>query len=136
MPDIYPHCGPLSGIHAALYHSELPVLALPVDVPLIEAEHLLPLIGAGLKMNTSVHYLNNILPAFIQNTGESKRYLERLLAKANDKVVNLSVKRFLLNVGCAQLTMPNDYFLMNVNTPGDWAHAQTLYRVTNIANNF
>jgi len=43
--DIYPDCGPLGGIHAALSHSRTPLnLIIPVDMPFLGAAYLRQLV--------------------------------------------------------------------------------------------
>lgn len=134
LPDIYPGFGPLSGIHAAIFETELPLLVLPVDMPLVDEDMLLEVVTAGLAMQTCVQFENNELPLFVPNRKEVRSYLEKCLSVDVKDKGRFSIKRFLTAIGSAQLTTPYEEKLVNANTPQQWQHCNTLQRIMKLAN--
>lgn len=120
LPDVYPNKGPLSGIHAALDNSDLPLLVIPIDMPLLTKELLEPIVQAGLTMETAIHYVDHQLPLFVPNSRLVKEYLEKNLTDSCKQKRHLSIKRFLLTIGSAQLCTQNPEKLINTNTPEQW----------------
>jgi len=126
--DVYPHCGPLSGIHSALVHTNLPILVVPVDLPLLQFETLQPLIDKAVEQNDNVHFENNNLPALIQNRNHTCEYLTNTLK--NSDSADLSVRGLFRNIGATVVPKTECVDLTNVNTPEQWHLAQQ----QNIAN--
>lgn len=127
LPDIYPHHGPLSGIHSALFQSKLchhsdPIIVLPVDMPLLSEDLLICLVEAGLTMDNAVHYLEHPLPAFIPNSNLTREYLEVILSDISATKPSRSIKRFLTRIDAVQLTTAENDKLINTNTPEQWAN--------------
>jgi len=116
LPDIYPQHGPLSGLHAALFADELPIIAIPVDMPLIDEFDIRLLFSNGAQMESIVTFVDHNLPIYIPNVISIRRYLERTLT--SDK--NKSIKRFLLSNGCSHVRATDGNKLVNVNTPEQW----------------
>jgi molybdopterin-guanine dinucleotide biosynthesis protein A len=55
LQDIYPNCGPLGGIHAALMRSETELnLMIPVDMPFVRSEYLFKLAEVARSTNAMV----------------------------------------------------------------------------------
>ena len=133
LPDVYPHLGPLSGIHAALFDTELPVLVMPVDMPLADVELLSPILQAGLASHSVAYYQAHPLPIFIPNSKETRKYLERCLSQNDGDKTKTSIKRFLSFVGGVVLTPDNEEKLANANTPDQWQHYTTLNRIINVS---
>jgi molybdenum cofactor guanylyltransferase len=53
--DIYPNCGPLGGIHAALTRTETELnLMIPVDMPFVRSEYLFKLVEEARSTDASV----------------------------------------------------------------------------------
>ena len=127
LTDIYPHKGPLSGIHSALRVSKNDLICVPVDMPLLDENMLMELVNIGLKTAMIAHYQNQVLPVFIPNTFNSNQYLERVLSSNT----NTSLKHFLSHIGCVQIKTKNPRHLINVNTPEQWEQA-----VKSINNNY
>lgn len=50
LPDIFPNCGPLGGLHAALTHFRAPVFLLACDMPYIQPEFVLYMIERWQKL--------------------------------------------------------------------------------------
>jgi molybdopterin-guanine dinucleotide biosynthesis protein A len=125
LPDIYPHHGPLSGIHSALfqsnlYHLSTPILVLPIDMPLLSEDLLICLVEAGLTMSSPVHYAEHPLPAFILNSSVVREYLETILSDVTAARPSRSVTRFLERIGAVQLSTTEAEKLVNTNTPEQW----------------
>ncbi len=133
LPDIYPSLGPLSGIHAAIYETNLPILVVPVDMPLLDQSMLTPLLKAGLNSQVACHYQTHPLPTFIPNNKEVRSYLERCLSEFDNDKSKLSIKRFLTYIGTLVLTSNEDYKLANANTPDQWQHYATLNRIQKLS---
>lgn len=133
LPDIYSGYGPLSGIHAALFATTLPLLVVPVDMPLLDEKTLYTIICAGLAAETMVHYQYNPLPLFVPNTDESKMYLEKNLSASKPSKQQLSIKRFLKHSSTIVLTHDDESKLANANTPDDWQQHTTLNRIIETA---
>jgi molybdenum cofactor guanylyltransferase len=129
LPDEIPGFGPLSGIHAAVSSTPLPVLVMPVDMPLVEANLLQDLVSAGFTMENTVHYQEHALPAFIYNNYEVRNYLNTCLTKGGNKK-SYSMTRFLSSMNAAQLRIKGtdsvrakeEAKLINTNTPEQWQH--------------
>ncbi len=122
VPDIYPHQGPLSGIHAALMESQLPgLLCMPVDMPLVSARTIKKLAITGIEHNRPVFYKNYFLPCYIPANAAIKEHLEQLLTSDESK----SVRNFLRHFNALELDVTDEYELINANTPEQWAQVQT-----------
>jgi molybdenum cofactor guanylyltransferase len=53
--DVFPDCGPLGGIHAALTRTETPLnLVIPVDMPFVRSEYFFKLVDEARSTNASV----------------------------------------------------------------------------------
>ena len=120
--DVFPHCGPLSGIHSALLHTDLPVLVVPVDLPLLQFDSLQPLLSKAIERDDNVHFENNNLPALIQNRNHTIDYLTNTLKNA--EFTDLSVRGLFRNIGVTLVPKAESVDLTNVNTPEQWLLAQ------------
>lgn len=126
--DLIPHRGPLSGIHAAAVLFPLyDILAVPVDIPLIEAQSLNALILAGqtqsknARFTASTSAANKLkkahnLPLFMLNTQEFRQNLTSLLTNTQSSSVYSFVSQFDLQ----EIPIDNDLELSNINTPSDF----------------
>lgn len=101
--DIYKDCGPLGGIHSALYHSSTAhVFVAPCDTPLILTDVIQFLIESAQPNEITVghadgfvHPLFGIYPASAltiidQSLGEGKRKVLDILKKVPNSVINLT----------------------------------------------
>jgi molybdopterin-guanine dinucleotide biosynthesis protein A len=120
VPDIYPKHGPLSGIHAAIFETELPILVIPVDMPLLDIDTLTPILKAGLVSQTPCHYEKHPMPVFIPNTQDVRAYLEYNLSNPSGDKTKVSIKRLLNYLGSLTLTTEYKDTLANANTPEQW----------------
>lgn len=116
VPDIYPNCGPLSGIHAALQQSSNSLLIMPVDMPLLTCEQLVPLVTHNQHAAEAVYYERFPLPLFLANTEKVKRILLNILEKKE----NLSIRSLIAQLEHETLPVSNSHLFSNVNTMDDY----------------
>ncbi len=122
LPDIYPGMGPLGGIHAALFETELPIVIIPVDMPLLDKCSLQPIVSAGLASQTPCCYQDHPLPLFLPNRWAFSIFLEQRLSQPKGDKSQMSIRAFLRHFGTLQLTPSDDYKLANANTPKQWQY--------------
>lgn len=126
--DIYPHKGPMSGIHACLKAAKTEAcLVVSVDVPLFPAEWLEKLVQAYDGSVTMLCRGNEMEPLLAVYDTALASMAEELILSGNRSVRSLfagsKVKRL-------EYTGDPD-FLLNCNTPEDFEKAKTLYRRVN-----
>ena len=114
IPDVFPHRGPLSGIHAGLLAAKHDaVLFLGVDVPLVPAATLLALIEAHTGGVTLLEHGGKIEPLIA--------VYDRSLAGACEKILrteHTSVRRLLDAAPVKTISYTDDEALLtNCNTP-------------------
>ena len=119
VPDIYPHRGPLSGIHAGLLAAkEAQALVLAVDTPLVPLSLLEELIlrhRAGITVVSCSGELEPLIGVYDRKLAGK---CEKLLQKEN-----ASPRKLFQAVGVSSLEYAGDPgLLMNCNTPGDYDH--------------
>lgn len=133
LPDIYPDLGPLSGIHAAIFETDLPILVIPVDMPLLSSETLSPLLKAGLISQSTCHFQHHPMPIFIPNNKEVRAYLENTLSSFKGDKSKVSIKRLVSYLGSVVLTLEQEDSLANANTPEQWQHYSTINRIQKLS---
>ena len=126
--DIYPHKGPMSGIHACLKAAKTEAcLVVSVDVPLFPAEWLEHLIQAHDDPVTMLCHGDEMEPLLAVYDTALASMAEELILSGDRSVRSLfagsKVKRL-------EYTGDPD-FLLNCNTPEDFEKAKTLYRRVN-----
>ena len=125
VPDIFPGCGPLAGIHAALVHSSAELnLMLAVDMPFVSRELLallfaaaeesdaiitVPRSGRGLQPLCAV-YRRDFLPVAEQALRAGKYKIDATFSGVSVRVIK---KGELAAAGFAERSF------FNVNTPQD-----------------
>lgn len=119
LPDIYPDCGPLSGIHAALETLETgdSLLVVPCDLPLLTVDALQPL----LSETDSVAYQHAYLPCLLHVSIPLKTRINSILKnKENEKKSNFSIRNLLnfLNIHWIENTLEKE--LKSANTIQEW----------------
>lgn len=124
VPDVYPNLGPLSGVHSAIHTTELPLMLIPVDMPLLDIDNLSPILLNGLKTKRPCYYENQPMPAFIPNNTEARAYLECCLSNFTGDKSMLSLKRFLQQQQGVTLVAKDKSKLINVNTPEQFSDVQ------------
>ena len=126
--DIYPHKGPMSGIHACLKAAKTEAcLVVSVDVPLFPAEWLEKLVQAYDGSVTMLCRGNEMEPLLAVYDTALASMAEELILSGNRSVRSLfagsKVKRL-------EYTGDPD-FLLNCNTPEDFEKAKTLFQRVN-----
>ena len=124
VPDVYPHRGPLSGIHACLAEAGGgAVLFLSVDTPLIPPEALQALLSAHENGVTLLHHGNRTEPLFGVYDCTLAPLCEEILRTKHTGVWQL------LNRTTVK-TLPFDgdeTVFMNGNTPEEYARLLVLW---------
>jgi molybdopterin-guanine dinucleotide biosynthesis protein A len=127
--DIFPGCGPLGGIHAALVDSSAELnLMLAVDMPFVPAELLAFLFGAaenGEAMVTVPHVGKGLQPLCAVYRRGFSAVAEEALRAGKYKVDSAFSKVELRVVDEAELAVAgfSERNFFNVNTPEDCAEA-------------
>ncbi len=122
VPDVYPHRGPLSGIHAGLLAIRRPsALVLAVDTPLVPVSLLQELAlshGGGARVVSHDGRLEPLIGIY-----------DRDLASACERALlgpSTSMHRFLREIGCSEHLYRGDpALLMNCNTPEEYRQARS-----------
>ena len=126
--DIYPHMGPMSGIHACLKAAKTAAcLVVSVDVPLFPAEWLEKLVQAYDSSVTMLSHGDEMEPLLaVYDTALTARAEELILS--GDR----SVRSLFAGLEVKKLEYTGDPdFLLNCNTPEDFEKAKTLYKYVN-----
>ncbi len=125
IPDIYPHRGPLSGLHACLKAAQHKAcLIVSVDLPLIPRETLSELIevhGGGI---TALRHGERLEPLAAVYNCELFRTAEELLfseRRAAMRLLDRCPVRELLYQG-------DESFLVNCNTPEDFERIEARWK--------
>lgn len=122
--DHFPGCGPLAGIHAAMERcSDLPLLIIPVDLPLLIPRDLILLVKHGYNSESNCQYQAQNLPIFIHKPGLMLHELEKTLLDA----CSLSVGRFFARFPLEKLRCRARHRFVNTNTPDEWKKVQHTY---------
>lgn len=128
--DIYPHLGPLSGIHAVCgfslehYPSAKGMLFMPVDMPNMSAARLRLLGLHGTRLNQPCCYESQFLPLYLPLSEVTYAYLQRTIVGKQP----YSLNAMLTGLGAVLLKIPAaslaaDEFI-NINQPHQWAAFQ------------
>ncbi|MBQ9045031.1 MAG: molybdenum cofactor guanylyltransferase [Oscillospiraceae bacterium] len=117
VPDVFPHRGPLSGIHACLQAARgKSVLFLSVDVPLVPVEALSALLDAHANGVTLIRHGDRIEPLIGVYDRTLLRICEKILG--SDKT---AVKQLLEHASVHTiLRADNELFYTNCNTEADY----------------
>ena len=128
--DIFPGCGPLGGIHAALSNSQTPLnLIIAVDTPFLAPEFLLYLADRAINSNaivTTPEINDYTQPLCTVYSLDFRPIAEQALRQGNYKIVPLFPKDRTLVIKEAELrqfAFAADMF-ENLNTPEDLARAR------------
>ena len=126
--DIYPHKGPMSGIHACLKTAKTEAcLVVSVDVPLFPAEWLGKLVQAHNGPVTMLCHGNEIEPLLAVYDSDLASRAEELILSGDRSVRSLFAG---LEVKKLEYTGDPD-FLLNCNMPEDFEKAKTLFQRVN-----
>ncbi|MGQ9557701.1 MAG: molybdenum cofactor guanylyltransferase [Desulfurispora sp.] len=130
LDDLYPGCGPLAGIHAALKQTGgRGVFVIGCDMPLVptaliryicghhDADIVVPRLGDYLEPLCAV-YNNNCLPVIEQALKQGQYKITSFFPRVRVKYVTAEeISRFA----------PPEEAFFNINTPEDWARFCALY---------
>lgn len=115
--DVYPNCGPLGGIHAAIHHApQRAMLIIPVDLPLLAVEDIQQLLEAGASNNSISHFNKQFIPLFIPRPDELLEPLTERLEKGGQ----LSLRSFFESYPAREIVPRHAKVLLNANTPEEW----------------
>ena len=122
--DIYPHRGPMSGIHACLKAAKNPAcLVVSVDVPLFPKEWLEKLIQDHSGPSTVLSHGGEIEPLLAVYDADLARQAEELILSGER-----SVRKLLNDAELKKLEYTGDPdLLLNCNTPEDFRKAASQY---------
>ena len=125
IPDIYPHCGPLSGLHACLKAAEHGAcLIVSVDLPLIPRDTLSELIKVHSGGITALRHGERLEPLAAVYSCELFRTAEELLLsekRAAMRLLDRCKVRELLYTG-------DESLLVNCNTPEDFERIEARWK--------
>lgn len=114
LPDEQPYAGPLHALYGILqrYPAGVRILVIPVDMPLLKREHLLPLLENPAPL---VAYQDNPLPLTF-TTGNTLSALVGTRLSRNLK----SLRGLWDDLSGATWLDTNGHFLANANTEQEW----------------
>ena len=116
--DIYPHRGPLGGVHACLLSAAHPAcLVVSTDVPLIPTEALMELVQAHVGGVTALCHGDRVEPLMAVYDCALAGEAERLLNSGNTSMMQL-LRRAPLTRYAYRM---DEFLLTNCNTPEDYA---------------
>jgi molybdenum cofactor guanylyltransferase len=119
--DRWPDLGPLGGLASVLPAIDDGVLlVLPVDLPLLDAAALQPLL-AGPEA-TALRYASESLPLRLRVDAATRATMERLVASPP---AQRSLNRLFAQLRGVEIALPDTLrqALLNCNTPADWQRA-------------
>lgn len=115
--DIHSDCGPLGGIHTAIYYKpDLPIVIIPVDLPNLGPAEISDLVSTGVREKSICHYSGQYIPIFVWDPREIIKDLEESLETKKD----LSLYRFFSHRQKIEIPLSREDILFNANTPEDW----------------
>lgn len=125
--DQFTNSGPLAGIHAAIAHSnDDPLLIIPVDLPLLTSDTLLPLVRTGIMNRVNCQFHGQNLPLLLF---QPRQFIEPLYQTLREGRA-LSVGKFFSQFPAKLLPCPTPYTLVNTNTPDEWTAAHLQYSIS------
>ena len=118
--------GPLSGIfsvlQAALESGQYDgLLIVPVDLPCLTEDTLMPLLQEGRRLQRPVCYGQHYMPLYLPVRSEIADEISRQLHTPDSR---LSVASIFYQFHGLQLAEPRDLSLTNTNTMAEWQAAQ------------
>ena len=130
VPDIFPGCGPLGGIHAWLVHSTTDVnLVVACDMPFLHEKMLKYLVEHGARYDVVIPRLGNYLEPLTACYHKScLQVIESHINERRLKITSFFPEVDVLYVERKKLTelAGTDYSFFNVNTPEDLEQARDI----------
>ncbi len=122
IPDIFPHMGPLAGIHACLQryggNADFCVVT-PVDMPLLRSQDVRMLLLHSEQQQCASYFRESVLPCVLPLQASLLPYLEYCLQHRQ-----LSVHRLLETLSATAIDTNDSLVLVNSNTPEQWQQVQ------------
>ena len=122
--DIYPGCGPISGLHAALSACESDALFVtPCDMPLITRslpEYLCSKLEDGFDAVVAQSADGRIHPLCAVYRTTAAAVFQRMILSGNYKIVDAFAKMKVCYVTISEAGI-SDEMMLNINTPDDYA---------------
>jgi molybdopterin-guanine dinucleotide biosynthesis protein A len=117
--DVYPKCGPLSGIHAALSLNQVEeIVVLPCDTPGISAIEISTLLGsADENPDAEVVFVESPSGSHPLCSVVRKKMLPRIVSALCDE--RFSVNKLFHSVKHAKVAFDDEKPFRNINTPED-----------------
>lgn len=131
IPDVFPGCGPLSGIHAALYHTETEFnLIVAVDIPFVSREFLAYLAdraSASSAMVTLPEIGGYLEPVCAVYSREFRKIAEQALQRGEHKITPLfsGVETLVIPQPELEKFAFTAEMFENLNTPEDLERARS-----------
>jgi molybdopterin-guanine dinucleotide biosynthesis protein A len=132
--DKFKQLGPLAGIYSVIQqYQPQAILALPVDLPLLDQQALSQLKIAGELSGKAVFFEENYLPLYLPINVFTEFFLNKAFANIHDELNRSergpSMRKLLEHVPHQAITLKkaNVSALFNCNTPADWQQAKKLY---------
>ncbi len=126
IPDVFPNCGPLGGIHAGLKQSSSDLnLFLAVDMPFVSAELLALLFRAAERSDAAVvvpHAKRGFQPLCAVYRRSFAAVAEEALRAGKYKIDAAFARASVRVIEAAELEAAgfSERIFLNVNTPEDW----------------
>jgi len=131
--DVFPDCGPLGGIHAALRCTATELnLVLAVDLPFLEADFLTYMIAQASQVSALVTVPDagkGLQPLCAVYRRDFREVAERALEKKKNKIDRLFADvetRVIAEPEITRMGFPVKMF-QNLNTPEEFAKAEQLF---------
>jgi len=129
--DQTPDAGPLAGIAAALQAALRDgrfngMLVVPVDLPLLHRDTLMPLLQEGRRLQLPVCYGRHFMPLYLPVRSEILEFIRQQLSDADSR---RSVASVFFPFQGLQLAEPTGNTLTNTNTLAEWQAAQSACEV-------
>ena len=128
--DIYPHLGPLSGIHASVEFL-LPtfdaIFFLPVDMPLLSLNECTVLLNKFTQYPQGVFYQASIFPFILPLSLPVQDYLSAIIDIDEKKIRSLYRLFTIFNMQGIDCSLAQSFRFQNSNTPEEWDNCLYTY---------
>ena len=120
--DVFPQCGPLSGIHASSitimerFPEATEAVFIPVDMPFLNEDNVNHLIQRGRQQQRACCYENCYLPLYLPINAHVVEYLHNTLLSRS----NYSLHKMMESLNGLQVTADDRRNLVNINKPHEW----------------
>jgi molybdenum cofactor guanylyltransferase len=128
IPDLIPECGPLGGIYSSLTYirdkyslDNSPVLIIPVDMPMLNAQAL-EKVTMGVSDAQCCHYANEVFPCVMRASESLYTYLKEAFVESTALGGKRSMKGLMKHLDANIISTDglSERVFLNVNYPEDW----------------